>query len=1255
MTDSSPTPNINIGQDAKGVIGYNVFGNTIIQEQKLLITPEAIELNPFQARSPYKALKRFDVDDSEYFFGRYQLTRELQATLETSNLILVLGASGSGKSSVVRAKLIPEFLAASSHRHDFVLTPKDDPFQSLYESLIGRDKVGPDKGYCFSESKAQFVLEGKPKGKPDVLAQVVRQLKDKDAEWLIFIDQFEELFTRCTSSEQRKNFIKSIAQIAESDDRSVKIVLAMRADFLGEFNPYPQFGKLVQRQIHLVNEMPEDELELAIKGPAAKHGVRFEPGLAKEIIADVQGQAGSLPLMQYTLDRLWEYEVNLDKLADRTLNTQNYQALGKVRGALEQHVNEIYGELGAIAQQATKQIFLSLVKVFTKDGIDKRVSQSVARSALQGEAVPETIDQLINENLLVSSSKNLGQAVLPTPNGNALEPQATIEIAHEILLTSWTKLQEWIQEAQATLLIKSRLVEDMGRWNEQKQANQELLKSSVLAKVLELKEKHLFELQSVPLSAAEEAYIAASQRFQKQELNRARRVAVGASIGAGLMAGVAIFAAIQVRKAEMGQIQTFVALSKVKLANNQSLDADIDSIRAGKALQQSWWQKFWADPELKLSVLGQSQQMGNTGQERNRLEGHQGSVHSVVFSPDGKQLATSGYDGTARLWDTAGKPLAQLKGHSVVFSPDGKQLATSGEDGTVRLWDTAGKPLAQLKGHQGSVYSVVFSPDGKQLATSGEDGSVRLWDTAGKPLAQLKGHQGRVTSVVFSPDSKQLATSGYDGTVRLWDTAGKPLAQLKGHQGRVTSVVFRPDGKQLVTLGEDGTARLWDTAGEPLAQLKGHQGSVWSVVFSPDGKQLATNGEDGTARIWDTAGKPLAQLKGHQGRVTSVVFSPDGKQLATNGEDDGTVSLWDTAGKPLAQLKGHQGSLHSVVFSPDGKQLVTLGEDGTARIWDTAGKPLAQLKGHQGSVYSVVFSPDGKQLATSGYDGTARIWDTAGKPLAQLSHQGRVTSVVFSPDGKQLVTLGEDDGTARLWDTAGKPLAQFKGYSVFSPDGKQLATSGEDGTARIWDTAGKPLAQLKGHQGRVWSVVFSPDSKQLATSGEDGTARIWDTAGKPLAQLKGHQGSVWSVVFSPDGKQLATLGEDGTARIWDTAGKPLAQLKGHQGSLHSVVFSPDGKQLVTLGEDGTARIWDTAGKPLAQLKGDQGIFHSVVFSPDGKQLATSEDDGTARLWQIGGIDELLSKQCHWVRDYLTNSPRVTEGDRHLCDGIGSGK
>jgi WD40 repeat protein len=1322
MTDSSH--NINIGQYAKGVIGQYISGNTIIQEQKLLITPEAIELNPFQARSPYKALKRFDVDDREYFFGRYQFVLELQAAIQDSNLILVLGASGSGKSSVVRARLIPEFLGTSSNRHDFILTPKEDPFQSLYESLLGRDKVGQDKDYCFSESKVQFVLEGKSNGKPDVFTQAVRQLKDKESEWLIFIDQFEELFTRCTSLEQRKNFIKSIAQIAEAEDRSVKIVLAMRADFVEQFSPYPQFGQIVQRQIHLVTDMPEDELELAIKGPAAKHGVRFEPGLAKEIIQDVQGQAGALPLMQYTLDQLWKYEVKIDGLTDHVLNTKNYRDLGKVRGSLEKHVNEIYEELGVAGQQTAKRIFLSLVKLITTDGVVKPVSQSISRSALQGEAIQETIDRLINENLLVSNSKGLSQSTLQMQTGKSLSQQATIEISHEILLSSWKILDSWIKEAKEILLIKSRLVEDMGRWNNRKQANEELLKGSVLEKVLELKKENLFELQSVPLSAEEAKYIDASQRYKRRELKRSRRVALGALIGFVLMAGVAIFSAIQARQAEIGQIQASVALSTAKLANNQGLEADIESIRAGKILEQSIFQKIFPDSQLRMSVLGQLQQTVNTERERNRLEIYQGRIASVAVSPNGKQIATIGYDGIGRLWDAYGRQLTKIKSdqgiiNSIVFSPDGNKLATSGDNGNINLWSASGNQLAEIKDYQGQVESVVFSPNGRQLAITRVmpslsgiqmfNSNVILWDTSGNRLAELEGLQDNVSDVVFSPDGKQIATVGSEDTASLWDTSGKKLAEFKGHQRLVTSVSFSPNGKQLATSGHDDTIRLWEISGKQLRKITAHQGRIRRVIFSPDGKQLATmsilsNSHENMVSLWNTSGEQLNSIK-VQERVRSIVFSPDGKQLATSG-DDGIARLWNGADNHLVELKVHQGRLDIAVFSPDGRQLVTNGDDGTVRLWDTFDNNLAEFKGSKGNLPRPLFSPDGKQLVTIGEDDKVRLWETSGKQVAELkSSPERTNSVVFSPDGKYIVTSG-DYGRVRLWDTSGKQLVEFKGHQgffssvVFSPDGKQLATSGNDDAINLWDIFGSQNGAIKTHQ-EITNLAFSPSGKYLATSGSDSFVRIWNTSGKQVFAIKVNQKNITNMLFSPDGqylaisgegynahstlnrtiaitlwnifsnqiieienqqknfingvvfspnsKNLATSGDDGLTRLWDTSGKQLAEFKGHQGPITSVVFSPDGKQLATTGNESIVRLWDTSGKQLSTIETYQWSVASAVFSPDGKQLATSSNNDT-RLWQVGGIDDLLARNCNRVRNFLKN--KVAENDRNLCDGIG---
>jgi WD40 repeat protein len=1254
MADSSP--NINIGQDAKGVIGYNVIGNTIIQEQKLLITPEAIELNPFQARSPYKALKRFDVDDREYFFGRYQLTFELKKAIEVSNLILVLGASGSGKSSVVRAKLIPEFLSASSHRHDFILTPNDDPFQSLYKSLMGENKIGSDKDYYFSEAKAQRVLEGKPNGKPDVLTRMIRQLKDEESEWLIFIDQFEELFTRCTNLEQRKNFIKSITQIAESDDRSVKIVLAMRADFLEQFSPYPQFGQVVQRQIHLVTDMPEDELELAIKGPAAKHGVRFEPGLAKEIIQDVQGQAGALPLMQYTLDQLWKYEIKVDGLTDHILNTKNYRDLGKVRGSLEKHVSEIYEDLGVAGQQAAKRIFLNLVKLVTTDGVMKPVSQNISRSALQGGAVQETIDRLINENLLVSSSKDLSQAVLQTEAGKNRSQQATIEIAHEILLSSWKILEGWIREAKEILLIKSRLAEDMGRWNNQKQVNEELLKGSILEKVLELKKENLFELQSVPLSSEEEKYIDASQRYQKRELNRARRVAVGALIGAVLMAGSAIIALFQVQQAQRQRVEQLAANAEVSLSGGRTVNAVINAI-AAVGLSQSALVKFPGNSQFSSGNNSLLNVLQEKNWEKNQFF-HEAAVRSVSYSPDGKHIVSGSYDYTVQIWDVkTGAPIGKaLQGHeakvnSVGYSPDGKRIVSGSLDRTVRIWDAkTGIPIGKpLKGHEYEVSSVSYSLDGKRIFSLDSDGKIFVWDAStgvpiGKPL-YLKGDSDWVIgSVSYSPDGKYIAgrTMGLN-TLQIWDTRtgvpiGKPLGDksiqiwdqsnelhfekpTRAYDDVGNSISYSPDGKKIVSIGPNGkTMQIWNVStGDPVGQpLQGHDDLVTSVSYSPDGKHIISGSLDKTVRLWNAnTGAPMGQpLRGHEDWITSVSYSPDGKHIVS-GSYDKTVRVWDATTETLAAQSLKLGTdVLSVSYSPDGKHLVTGSSDKTVRIWNAiTGVPIGKpLQGHEDSVTSVAFSPDGGRIVSGSSDKTIRIWNAItgvliGKPLQ--GHEDSVTSVAFSPDGGRIAS-GSSDKTIRIWNAItgvliGKPLRGHENLIssvAFSPDGKHIVSGSYDQSVWVWDAStgvliGRPLPV---HEEAVTSVSYSPDGKRIVSGSVDNTLRIWDAGtvtpiGKPL---RGHQADVLSVSYSPDGKRIVSGSVDNTLRIWDAGtgvpiGKPL-QSNFFGGNVAS--YSPDGKRIVsTAGQGETVEIWDVYWESLLPIACNQLRYHPSLNQP----------------------------------------------------------
>ncbi|WP_445245004.1 nSTAND1 domain-containing NTPase [Microcoleus sp. OTE_8_concoct_300] len=1186
----------------------------------------------YKAECPFPGLSSFaDKKYHKFFFGRDELIRDLQKELAKDNFLAVIGTSGSGKSSVVLAGLIPQLKEQELSLQWAYMTPGKEPLRQLKRRLE-------------------------------------RLLKVSEHHSILVVDQFEEVFTLCEDQAERVEFIDKLLKFA---DRR-KVVITMRADFLGECTFYPELRKRIETRQKLVGPMEPAELITAMKMQADRGGLRFEAGLSHAILNDVQGEPGAMPLLQYALQELWK------RRRGRWLCDEEYQAIGGVQKAIAKTADDFYNSLSVAEQEQVQNIFLRLTRL-DASAIPGEKRRDTRRRVELEDLVP-TGDDLAVTKKLVQQLAGGGVRLVVTSRNEATGKEE-VEVAHEALIRYWPTLQNWLNQNRHELLLRETINQAAQEWQQhQEQPDKDiyLIHQGGRLEDAEVLSKHP---KFVQLNQLEAEYVKACvqlrQRRRKLEEQRKQRQLMAAALSALILGGFAIFAGIKWREAEMERIQAFLQSAEARLASNQTLDARIESLRAAKALKQSFWQRLWPEAGLRNEVLGKLSETIYAGQELNHLETPQREVYNIAFSPDGKTLATSGSESVFRavstifLWDTSGKKLSDFKTkqgkvNSVVFSPDGKLLVTAGKDGTARLWDTKGNPLAVLQGHQGAVNSAMFSADGKLIVTAGKDGTARLWDTKGNPLAVLKRHQGEVKSAMFSRDGKVLVTAGKDNTARLWDTKGKQLHVLKGHQGDINSVAFSPDGKVLVTAGDEGITHVWDTSQERSTDRKKHQGEVNSVAFSPDGKLFVSGGQDNTANLWDTArlwdtkGKLFVTLKGHQGDINNVAFSPDGKLLVTVGKDD-TVRLWDTTGKPLFVFKMNQGEDKSAMFSPDGKLLVTAGKDDTVRLWDTTGKQLTLLKRHRGEVNSVEFSPDGKLILTGGEDGTARLWDTSGTELKVLKgHKGKVWSVNFSRNGKLIVTGGED-GTARLWDTSGNPLPVLKGHqgkvksALFSPDSKILVTLGEDGIPRLWETSGKPLKPpFTSPNGKMWSVAFSMDSKFLVTAGEYGLVK-WDIwAGKQRASIPKKR-LVTSMKFSADSKLAVTAEEDGTVRLWESpSAKRLNVFKTYQGKISSVEFSADSQLLVTAGEDGTARLWDRSSskKPLAVFKGHQGKVNTAVFSEDGKRIVTAGKDGTVRLWQIGGLDELLSINCNWVRDYLKNpSVELSESDRHLCDGI----
>ena len=703
MTDKSYYSEI--GGDVKGLIGDGEFKGIAgdisggVINQYIITQKSGVEIQsqPLITGSPYLGLRKFEVDDKDRFFGRDNWIVELTDYLKQKNVLLLLGASGSGKSSLVQAGLIPKLKDnfGANRLVNLTFVPDVNPFESFYCLLRNR----------YTQSEAQLAQAVKE----DTLIKVVEGLKNNSDLWFIFIDQFEELFTR-TPKTERDIFIKSLIKLIENNNSLVKIVMTMRADFLDKLSPYPSLGKIHDQYSKMLTDMDESDLRLAIAEPAARNGVIFEKGLINQIIADFYEQAGSLPLLQYTLDLLWQK----NHIQERVLNNKIYQEIGGVTGALEKQADKIYSQFNEQQRKAAEEIFLELISLEGEKAVSRRADKS---SFEQEEMQREVLYQLIDNRLLVSKGE---------------DGKATVEVAHEELLRCWQVLQDLIREKEEIIVLRSRLYADAKQWDDlQKQdavkASSELWGGSKLAKIVEFqKNNSLPNLDTVAIEFIK-ASISQAERQKNEKIRTARRIAAGSLVAVVISTGLGLMAWKQTQQAELNLANARGFSSLSLFVQGKELDAFVEAIKAGKILQKQ--------QTYNKEVTNALQELLNRKSERNRLEGHDNLVISVNFSPDGKTLVSGSWDKTIKLWNVeTGKEIRTLKGHdelvrSVNFSPDGKTLVSGSLDKTIKLWNVeTGEEIRTLKGHDSYLSSVNFSPDGKTLVSGSDDNTIKLWN-----------------------------------------------------------------------------------------------------------------------------------------------------------------------------------------------------------------------------------------------------------------------------------------------------------------------------------------------------------------------------------------------------------------------------------------------------------------------------------------------------------------------------------------------
>ncbi len=1191
--------------------------------------------------SPYIGLRYFAENESDRFFGRDEFVKDLVAASETTPLLLIIGASGTGKSSVIRAGMIPAWKKSNRDAGSprvFVFTPEDDPFDQLSIELAKVD--------TFDRHQVREVRQPSPTALRDACNSF-----QQGEPWLFFVDQFEQVFTRTNDKQKRADFLNSITGLAKANDSNVCLVLAMRDDFFPQLRDYPELFPITDNHFFRVATLDRKALEEVIQRPAAEHGVTFQPGLVDDIIDAIKGQPGALPLLQYALNALWEH----DDLADRMLNQSTYNDLGGVTGSLGRRFEQLYNQQDDAGKNEFRWMMLKLVTYGDAVAETSVVSRLAPKSEFVGRQA-ELLEQLTTqEKLLVSSGTS-------TPS---------VQLGHEKIIEAWPEYTEWTHEHQEANSIRQQLSRAASEWTglkgEGKKAARALWQGSQLVKALELRKRGDFD-QLGGLDPDDNRFLGTSYR-RSQKMIRGLQWAIGVAFMLGAFGWWQFSDAnSQKREALISQSKALGAASRLSTSEG---NATLGMLLALEALpkQVGKGRKFVASAEASLLYAMFAQR------EKYLLSDHTDGVNNVRFSPQGTLVATASRDGTVRFWNaTTGETTVTLQGHdgqvySAEFSPDGRRSVTASSDKTARLWsvETGKKIGPPLQGHQGDVYRASFSPDGKLVVTASDDGTARVWRLSdsgleGEPVV-LSDHTGPVYWAEFSPKGDRVVTASDDGTARVWrlsDAAleGDPVV-LSSHTKPVFHASFSPDGTRIVTASWDHTARLWDVLTGKSIALEGHQDGVSRAVFSPDGKLVVTTSADSTARLWDgMTGRPVAVLKGHNGQVYDARFSRDGGWLVT-AADDGTIRLWDVAARETIDIfVGHVGRVWSAVFSPDGKHVATASEDNTARIWEVApNNIMAELKGHKGHVHRAIFAPDGRRLVTVSDDGTVRIWDAkTGDEIAVLTeHEGEVWYAAFAEHGHLFVTTSTD-GTARLWDTAtGRLVHTLSGHeglvnhAHFSSDGQQIVTGGKEGTARVWDVAsGKTVAILGGHQGPVNFVEFSHDDRHIATASQDNTARLWNAStGELIASLTEHRGPVINGAFSPDDRWLVTVSWDGTARLWDgTSGKALSILRGHTDAVSSATFSPDSQLVVTASSDNTARIWDAAsGKPLLALRGHGGEIFDASFSSDGRLILTASGDGTARLWHVASGIHVATLEGHG--GFVVNAAFAPDG-RHVA-------
>ncbi len=1256
---------------------------------------------------PYMGLEAFTENKAEYFYGREALVQKLINQISHQTTLAVVGASGSGKSSVIQAGLFHQLrlgkqIPGSDSWMLKCFRPGSNPFQSLAKCLI-------DYGTQKQKARQQLQIESLLYQGADAFIQWLRTRTEPMV--VLAVDQFEELFT-LTGEADRAQFIGLLLKTIEYAGDRFKLILTVRADFVVSCLEIPELSQILQQSSVLVPPyLTESDYRNAIMKPATQVGLKVESGLVEVLLQELNGGTGDLPLLQFVLQKLWE-------IRERgVLTFRAYRKLGGIKGALEQQAQKLYDSLDEKTQECVRWIFLNLTKI--GDGTED-TRRRVAKSDLivgkyPAELVEKTLQKLTAAKLIVTNLDNC----IPKPTSRsgdnppdddellqeAMRQEATVEVIHEILIRHWSTLRWWLDENRARLQLQRQIEHSAILWHKNNQQKDFLLRGVRLAKAEEIYIKYNDELTETA-----QKFICACTEEQLQQARkvkqRLRRSQITATILGILGLATISFAGFTYRQkiiTQLENIEGMNASSEALLLSNQQLESLVTSIQAGKQLQQIGilgqkiiGQDNWEQTKIKTAATLQQAIYGT--QEVNRLQSHSQKVNAVAYSPDGNLIATASDDHSIKIWSQDGELLYTLSGHTdrvteISFrfhhqtslnssykegsKTDNSYLLVSGSaDKTVILWridNKQGKKINQFTGHTDWVTDVISR--NKIIASASRDGTIKLWLEDGTLVDTLSGHQGWVNSIEFS--QSYLASAGEDGKIILWEINNDSAKQIKtipASEDSITDIAISSDEKTIIAGSDYGEITLWNIKDSSLINSFANNQLINSISCSPDNQLIAVANDDSKINLYSLDGILQQTLNGHNGGVLDIAFRLHSQTQKTLTPNPKTSPLTPLSLRSDKNKEGGESQHEREVNSTDeeNKNSYTIasgGVDKTVRLWQVFPPPSLE----EGGIYTVATSPTASDIfATAGFDGTIKLWlqnqgDNSKELISILSgHNSTITQIQYSPDGKLLASASADN-TIKLWNAeTGKLITTLSGHKagvnsiVFSYDEKLLVSGSEDNTVKIWDlTTKKLIYTLTEHTDGIKTVAISPDNKYIATAGYDKTIKIWNRKGKFLQSIDAHNLAITSLQFIFDKKKseylLASGSWDNTIKLWSVQSSgeiniiPLQILSRHQDGVTSLVFSKDGEILASASSDRTIKLWHTKdGKLLKSIHGHVSVINSIAFSNDDKSLISADEQQGLFWWNLE-LDNLLDKGCDDLANYLQYNSSMDKRDRQICN------